>query len=173
VPTPSAGLLLYRLTDGGSVEVLVVHPGGPFWRAKDDGAWSIPKGEIEDDGDPLATADREFAEELGATAPSGPRIDLGEITQRGGKRVHAWAVAGDFDVLTLRSNTFDLEWPRGSGRVESFPEVDKAAWLTVSAARQKLLDAQGAFLDRLVLTLDEQERVVLSTDGEPSVDRQV
>ena len=150
----SAGLLLYRLTDDGDLEVLVVHPGGPFWRTKDDGAWSIPKGEIEDDGDPQTTADREFAEELGTPPPLGKRIDLGEITQRAGKRVRAWAVAGDFDVTTLRSNTFDLEWPRGTGRVESFPEVDRAEWFTVPVARQKLLEAQRTFLERLAVALD-------------------
>jgi predicted NUDIX family NTP pyrophosphohydrolase len=164
VPTVSAGLLLYRLTDDGALEVLVVHPGGPFWRTKDDGAWSIPKGEIEDGDHPQATADREFAEELGTVAPAGRRIDLGEITQRAGKRVLAWAVAGDFDVTTLRSNTFDLEWPRGSGRLESFPEVDRAEWFTVPVAHQKLNEAQRPFLERLTVALGRN-----GATGEPAL----
>ncbi len=152
----SAGLLLYRLTDSGALEVLIVHPGGPFWRSKDDGAWSIPKGEIEEGDDQPATADREFAEELGTAPPPGPRLDLGEITQRAGKRVRAWAVSGDFDIAALRSNTFDLEWPRGSGRVASFPEVDRAEWFTVPVARlQTHRSPVPAFLDRLTLALDD------------------
>ncbi|HXQ62074.1 MAG TPA: NUDIX domain-containing protein [Acidimicrobiales bacterium] len=150
----SAGLLVYRKSDAGVLEVLVVHPGGPLWSNKDDGAWSIPKGEVEGDADPEATADREFAEEIGAAAPSGPRIDLGQVTQRSGKRVRAWAVAGDLDVTVVRSNTFEIEWPRGSGRIRSFPEVDAAAWFTVADARRKLIAAQGAFLDRLAAALD-------------------
>jgi len=120
MPPLSAGLLVHRTT-GGVLEVLLVHPGGPLWRNRDDGAWSIPKGEVEGDADLAATADREFAEELGTDPPTGPRIDLGEITQRGGKHVRAWAVAGDLDVTTVRSNTFEIEWPRGSGRIRSFP----------------------------------------------------
>ncbi len=154
MPVVSAGLLVHRTTVADVLEVLLVHPGGPLWSKRDDGAWSIPKGVVEGDSDPAATADREFAEELGSPPPSGPRIDLGEITQRGGKRVRAWAVAGDLDVTTVRSNTFEMEWPRGSGRVQSFPEIDRAAWCTVPAARHKLIEAQGAFLDRLALALD-------------------
>ncbi len=157
MPTVSAGLLVHRTTASGVLEVLLVHPGGPLWRNKDDGAWSIPKGEVEGDGDPAATADREFAEELGSHPPTGPRIDLGQITQRGGKRVRAWAVAGDLDTTTVRSNTFDIEWPRGSGRIRSYPEIDRAAWFTVDGARGKLLEAQCAFLDRLTLALDGDE----------------
>jgi predicted NUDIX family NTP pyrophosphohydrolase len=154
VPVVSAGLLVYRQSAVGLLEVLVVHPGGPLWRNRDDGAWSIPKGEIDGGDDPAATADREFAEEIGVAAPSGTRIDLGEVTQRGGKRVRAWAVAGDLDVATVRSNTFAMEWPRGSGQVRSFPEIDRAAWFTVAVARRKLIEAQGAFLDRLTAALD-------------------
>jgi predicted NUDIX family NTP pyrophosphohydrolase len=153
VPVVSAGLLLYRVTVDGVLEVLAVHPGGPFFRARDDGAWSIPKGEVETGGDVEATADREFAEELGRDPPPGPRIDLGQIIQRGGKRVRAWAVAGDLDPSTISSNTFELEWPRGSGRMASFPEVDRAAWFTVDVARGKLIEAQTAFLDRLAVAL--------------------
>jgi predicted NUDIX family NTP pyrophosphohydrolase len=153
MPITSAGLLVFRVTGDGSREVLLVHPGGPLWQKKDDGAWSIPKGQVEADDDPVATADREYAEELGSPPPSGPRIDLGQITQKGGKRVRAWAVAGDLDVATVRSNTFEMEWPRGSGRIGSFPEIDRAAWFTLTAARHKLLDAQCAFLDRLTLAL--------------------
>ena len=154
MPITSAGLLVFRMTSDGTPEVLLVHPGGPLWRKKDDGVWSIPKGEVEADDDPQATADREYAEELGSPPPSGPRIDLGQIIQKGGKRVRAWAVAGDFDEATVRSNTFEMEWPRGSGRIGSFPEIDRAAWFTLTSARAKLLDAQCAFLDRLTLALD-------------------
>ncbi len=109
---------------------------------------------VDGDDEPAATADREFAEEIGVAPPSGPRIDLGEVTQRGGKRVRAWAVAGDLDVTTVQSNTFEMEWPRGSGQVRPFPEIDRAAWFEVEVARRKLLDAQGAFLDRLTTALD-------------------
>jgi predicted NUDIX family NTP pyrophosphohydrolase len=154
VTRTSAGLLVFRVTGDGTREVLLVHPGGPLWRKKDDGAWSIPKGEVEADDDPAATADREYAEELGSPPPSGPRIDLGQITQKGGKHVRAWAVAGDLDEATVRSNTFEMEWPRGSGRIGSFPEIDRAAWFTLTEARGKLLDAQCPFLDRLTLALD-------------------
>jgi predicted NUDIX family NTP pyrophosphohydrolase len=160
VPLSSAGLLVYRMTADGVPEVLLVHPGGPFWKNKDAGVWSIPKGEIDDDDDPEATADREFAEELGTTAPSGARIDLGQVTQRGGKRVRAWAVAGDLDVTAVRSNTFEIEWPRGSGQVRSFPEIDEAAWFTMAGARAKLVEAQGAFLDRLALALEGDDEPV-------------
>src|ERR1700691_4433654 len=126
MPKLSAGLLVSRTTPDGDIEVLVVHPGGPLWQNKDDGVWSVPKGEVDGDDQPGATAGRESAEELGSEAPSGVRIDLGEITQRSGKRVRAWAVAGDFDVTTTHSNTFEMEWPRGSGQRSSLPEVDRA-----------------------------------------------
>jgi len=156
VPHPSAGLLLYRSGDRGGegLEVLLVHPGGPLWRRKDGGAWSIPKGEVEPGDEPRATAEREFTEELGVPPPPGPRIDLGEVTQRGGKRVRAWAAAGDLDVTQIRSNTFEMRWPPGSGRTASFPEIDRAAWFSVAEARVKLIDAQAAFLDRLRRALD-------------------
>jgi predicted NUDIX family NTP pyrophosphohydrolase len=144
----SAGILLYR-RGGDGVEVLLVHPGGPFFARRDDGAWGIPKGLYEDDEEPLAAARREFAEELGSPCPAGEALDLGEVRQKGGKRVMAWAVEGDLDASTITSNTFELEWPPRSGRRESFPEVDRAAWFTLDAARVKLLAAQVEFLDRL------------------------
>jgi predicted NUDIX family NTP pyrophosphohydrolase len=143
----SAGLLLYRRRSE-SLQVFLVHPGGPFWARKDLGAWSIPKGEYADGEDPLATAQREFAEETGAQ-PSGAFRSLGEVVQGGGKRVVAWAVEGDFDPATLVSNSFELEWPPRSGRKASFPEVDRAEWFAPATARQKLLAGQRAFIDRL------------------------
>jgi predicted NUDIX family NTP pyrophosphohydrolase len=145
----SAGLLLVRLTAEGNPEVLLVHPGGPYWSRRDAGAWSIPKGEVEEGEAPSAVAEREFAEELGRRAPDGPRTDLGEITQAGGKRVRAWAIEGDFDASDITSNQFEMEWPPRSGRRQMFPEVDRAAWFSLEVARQKLITAQVDFLDRL------------------------
>ena len=147
----SAGLLLFR-HEAGALLVLLAHPGGPFWRRKDLGAWSIPKGELLAGEDPEAAALREFAEELGA-APAGPLVPLGTIVQRGGKRVHAFAAEGDFDVATMRSNTFTMEWPPRSGRMQSFPEVDRAEWFAPEVAREKLLPAQAELIDRLERTL--------------------
>jgi len=152
MPKLSAGVLLYRVVDG-LVEVLIVHPGGPFWARKDDGSWSIPKGEYELGEPPWDAARREFAEELGSEVPDGPRVDLGEVRQSG-KVVTAFAVLGDLDVSEIRCNTFELEWPRGSGRLQEFPEVDRAAWLPVAAARLKLLKGQQPLLDRLLAHLD-------------------
>ncbi len=149
MPTLSAGVLLYRVCDG-VVEVLIAHPGGPFWARKDDGVWSIPKGEYPDGEDPWAAARREFSEELGLSVPAGSRIDLGPAKQPSGKVVTAFAVQGDLDVTNARSNTFELEWPKGSGTLRSFPEVDRVAWLPVARARVKLLKGQRAFLDRLM-----------------------
>jgi predicted NUDIX family NTP pyrophosphohydrolase len=148
----SAGILLYHGADD-ALEVLLVHPGGPFWARKDAGAWSIPKGEYSDDEDPLAAARREFAEELGSEPPPGEPSDLGEIRQKSGKLVHAWALAGDLDASEIRSNTFTLEWPPRSGRMGEFPEVDRAQWFALDLAREKLNPAQVAFLDRLVQTV--------------------
>jgi predicted NUDIX family NTP pyrophosphohydrolase len=145
----SAGLLLFREGPQRGVEVLLVHPGGPYWARKDDGAWSIPKGEYEPGDDAAARAEVEFEEELGRAAPPGPRADLGEIRQAGGKRVHAWAVRGDFDADTVVSNTFELQWPPGSGEVRTFPEVDRAAWFSLDDARVKLLSGQRPLLARL------------------------
>jgi predicted NUDIX family NTP pyrophosphohydrolase len=143
----SAGVLMFRERDG--LEVLLIHPGGPFWRKKDDGAWSIPKGEFTSAEEPLAAARREFEEELGAPV-TGEFIPLGTIQQSGGKTVFAWAVRGEFDPATLKSNTFLVEWPPKSGRQKEFPEVDRAGWYAIPAARVKLLPAQTAFLDRLI-----------------------
>jgi len=144
----SAGLLVYRRR-GNEIEVLLVHMGGPFWSRKDAGAWSLPKGEYGADEEPLAAARREFAEELGLPAPGGRALDLGEIKQPGGKVVRAWALEGDIDTDAAQSNSFELEWPRGSGTVRSFPEVDRAAWFDLQSARAKLVKGQGGFLDRL------------------------
>jgi predicted NUDIX family NTP pyrophosphohydrolase len=147
VAASSAGILMYR-GSGPSFEVLLVHPGGPFWRNKDDGAWSIPKGEIGAGENPEQVARREFIEELGS-APAGPLRPLGEIRQRGGKRVHAFAVEGDLDIRTMQSNTFEMEWPPKSGRLRTFPEVDRAEWFSLPVARAKILESQLPLLDRL------------------------
>ena len=147
MPAESVGILLYKRANE-QVLVLLVHPGGPFWRRKDDGAWSIPKGERAEGDDPEATARREFAEELGTT-PSGPLTPLGRIRQRGGKYVEAYALEGDFDVGALSSNSFEMEWPPRSGRLQSFPEVDRAAWFTLPVARQKINAGQKSLLHRL------------------------
>jgi predicted NUDIX family NTP pyrophosphohydrolase len=145
----SAGLLLFDEHPDSGVRVMLAHMGGPFWARKDAGAWSIPKGEHDLDEDPLAAARREFAEELGVAPPSGELIDLGEIKQRGGKRVRAWAVRAYLDVSDITSNTFEMEWPRGSGRTQHFPEIDRAEWFDLATARSKLVQGQVAFLDVL------------------------
>jgi predicted NUDIX family NTP pyrophosphohydrolase len=127
-----------------------VHPGGPYWARKDAGAWSIPKGEYEDGEDPQACALREFEEELGTALPPGELIELGDVKQKGGKVVTAWAAEGDLDADAVRSNTFTMEWPPRSGRTAEFPEIDRATWFGIEAARTKLVTAQAEFLDRLV-----------------------
>ena len=147
----SAGILLHRSTPNG-VEVLLVHPGGPFFARKDLGAWSIPKGEVEEGEELLAVAHRELAEETGFTA-DGPALPLGQVRQRGGKVVHAWAVRGDADPSHLRSNTFELEWPPKSGQVREFPEVDRAEWFDLAEARLRINPAQAELLDRLEAAL--------------------
>ena len=144
----SAGILLHRAGNAGR-EVLLVHPGGPFWARKDAGAWSIPKGELDDGEDPRACARREFAEETGTALPDGALDDLGSVKLKSGKRVLGFAAEGDLDPATLVSNTFELEWPQRSGRMQAFPEVDRAGWFGLDAAREKLIPAQVAFLDRL------------------------
>jgi predicted NUDIX family NTP pyrophosphohydrolase len=143
----SAGILLYRRVHG-RLEVLLVHPGGPFWQKKDLGAWTIPKGEIAPGEDPLACARREMQEETGFVC-AGDATPLPPIRQKGGKLVRAWAVEGDFDPATLASNTFTMEWPPKSGRQQAFPEVDRAEWMPLGAARARINEAQVALLDAL------------------------
>jgi predicted NUDIX family NTP pyrophosphohydrolase len=144
----SAGILLFRRRDG-ELEVLLVHPGGPFWASKDLGAWSIPKGEHDPDEDARACALREFEEETGSAPSPGDLADLGEVRQKAGKVVHAWAVEGDLDPAAIRSNTFTIQWPPRSGQMKEFPEVDRAEWFALDAARERINPAQAAFLDRL------------------------
>jgi len=146
----SAGILMFRRT-AGEPEVLLVHPGGPFWRGKDTGAWSIPKGEYEEGEDPLAAAMREFEEETGLR-PVGDVVPLGQVRQAGGKLVTAWALEGDCDASTCRSNSFSMEWPKGSGKMCEFPEIDRAEWFALSTAREKILKGQLPFLERLPAT---------------------
>jgi predicted NUDIX family NTP pyrophosphohydrolase len=144
----SAGILLHRTRDG-TLEVLLVHPGGPFWARRDEGAWSIPKGEYEPDEDPLAAARREFTEELGTAPPEGSAEDLGEIRQKSGKLVRAFALEGELDVGNVTSNTCEIEWPPRSGRRIEIPEVDRAEWFGLEEAGKKINPAQVALLDRL------------------------
>jgi predicted NUDIX family NTP pyrophosphohydrolase len=148
MPKRSAGLLMYRRRND-QLEVLLAHPGGPFWAKKDLGAWSIPKGEFDSDEDPLQAAKREFEEESGVV-PSGDFVALGEIKQAGGKVVTAWAVEGDCDASSLKSNTFSMEWPPRSGRMAEFPEVDLWGWFSLDDAGEKILTGQKVFLERLV-----------------------
>jgi predicted NUDIX family NTP pyrophosphohydrolase len=150
----SAGLLLFRLTT--DLEVLLVHPGGPYWATKDDGVWSIPKGEYDPDREEaLETALREFREETGSDAPAGDSIDLGEVTQTAGKVVRAFAVEGDLESEAIVSNTFEMEWPPRSGATRTFPEVDRAGWFDADEARLKLNPAQAEFVDRLLEVLGQ------------------
>jgi predicted NUDIX family NTP pyrophosphohydrolase len=155
LPKKSAGLLLFRRA-ADAIEVLLVHPGGPFWAKKDEGAWSIPKGEFADGEDPLPAALREFEEETGKAVretAAGDFIPLQPQRQPGGKLVHAWALRGDFDPTQLRSNTFSIEWPPRSGRHQTWPEVDRASWFPLDAARKKILPGQVPLLDELERTL--------------------
>ncbi|HEX6153892.1 MAG TPA: NUDIX domain-containing protein [Solirubrobacterales bacterium] len=147
----SAGILLFR-RGSGETEFLLVHPGGPFWKKKDEGAWSIPKGQIESEEEPRACAIRELEEELGPAPELDTEqlIELGTIRQRAGKVVEAWAAEAEFDPATLDSNTFSMEWPPRSGRQQEFPEVDRAEWFDLATAREKILPAQAEFLDRLL-----------------------
>src|SRR5215218_8238089 len=138
----SAGVLLYRFADDGAIEVLTGHMGGPFWARKDDGAWSIPKGEAGAGEDLFAVASREFAEELGSPVPATEFVDLGELRVSSGKALSVWAAEGDLDAATCVSNTFPLEWPPRSGRIQQFPEIDRAAWVEVDLAREKLVKGQ-------------------------------
>jgi predicted NUDIX family NTP pyrophosphohydrolase len=146
----SAGILLYRLSPGPGCEVLLGHMGGPFWARKDDGAWSIPKGEHGPEEEPFDVARREFEEELGAPVPATDFLPLGQLRLAGGKVLTVWAAAGDFDAAAALSNTFTIEWPPRSGRLQEFPEIDRSAWFPVAEARAKLVKGQGPFLDRLL-----------------------
>jgi predicted NUDIX family NTP pyrophosphohydrolase len=152
----SAGILLYRL-NSGTLEVFLVHPGGPFWARKDAGAWSIPKGEYEPGADALEAARREFLEETGSPI-AGDFSALTPLKQRSGKTVHAWAVEGDIDAATMTSNLFSMEWRPRSGRQQQFPEVDRGAWFTLPDAREKILAGQRAFLQELERLLEEKQR---------------
>jgi predicted NUDIX family NTP pyrophosphohydrolase len=171
MPKMSAGLLLFREVSG-NLEVLLVHPGGPFWAKKDQGAWSIPKGEFDSDEDPLDAARREFQEETGFTA-AGDAIPLEPLRQPSGKVVYAWAMQLDLDPAGLKSNTFSTEWPPKSGRQREFPEVDRAAWFAIDTARHKILKGQAGFLDQLEAKLGSARppaahNVPSSEGGDPS-----
>ena len=144
----SAGLLPYRMRDG-ELQVLIAHMGGPFWQNKDDGGWSIIKGEYDDREDPFVAACREFAEETGNEPPKGPTVDLGELRQPSGKRITAWAIESDFDPAAVKSNTFTIEWPPRSGTLQEFPEIDRAAWFDAATARVKLVTGQVGFVEIL------------------------
>ena len=145
----SAGILLWRRVAHSELEVLLGHPGGPFFATKDEGHWTVLKGEAEPDDDLLTVARREFEEETGHAAPEGDPIGLGQVRQKGGKIVHAWALEGDLDPSTATSNSFEMEWPPRSGRTKEFPEIDRVAWFDLPAARTKIKAEQTAFLDRL------------------------
>jgi predicted NUDIX family NTP pyrophosphohydrolase len=144
----SAGILVYRRRDG-LLEVLIGHMGGPFWARRDAGGWSVPKGELDAGEEPLAAARREFAEELGRPAPDGPMLELGELRQASGKVVTVWAVEGDLDPADVVPGTFAMEWPKGSGRLQEFPELDRVEWCDLPTARDRLVAGQRPFLDRL------------------------
>jgi predicted NUDIX family NTP pyrophosphohydrolase len=159
----SAGILLFRLTDKNN-EVLLVHPGGPFWTKKDNGAWSIPKGEFEEGEVALAAAKREFREETGSEAPEGHLIELGVAKQPSGKVVYAWAIEGNLDIRSIKSNTFDMEWPPKSGKTEQFPEVDKAAWFGLNKATMKLVKGQIPLLEKLAEELKVQLKSTSATE---------
>lgn len=171
MPKLSAALLVYRPNRDKTLDLLIVHPGGPFWAKKDDAAWSIPKGEYLEGDDPFECALREFAEELGTKPPEGDFIDLGEIRQPSGKRIRCWAVEGDLDVTDVISNEFEMEWPKGSGRVQSFPEVDRAGWFPTNLARIKLLKGHTGFIDRLTEELGSRGVTVLEADDEPPAEQ--
>ena len=157
MPAISAGLLLYRRSEADAIEVLLVHPGGPFWAKKDEHAWSIPKGLVEDGESHQETAAREFVEELGHPVPDGSQVHIGEI-KKSGKTITVWVVEGNPDVSTITSNTFELEWPRGSGNLREYPEVDRADWFDLDTARTKLHKGQVPFVDRFI------ERILASPD---------
>jgi predicted NUDIX family NTP pyrophosphohydrolase len=150
----SAGILLYRIRDR-RLEVLIAHMGGPFWANKDDAGWSIPKGEYGEGEDPFVAAQREFTEETGSPPPAGVALELGEVRQPSGKRIIAWAFEGDLDPQTVVSNSFSMEWPRGSGQQREFPEIDRAEWFDSATARRKLVPGQVPFVELLERRLGE------------------
>lgn len=151
MPKQSAGILPFKVSPDQNVEVLIVHPGGPFWKNKESHAWSVTKGEHDPEEPAEQAAEREFTEELGLPVPGGKRFDLGEVRQTGGKRVRVWAVeVEDIPIGNILSNRFEIEWPPGSGRQQSFPEIDRAEWVPLAEARGRLVRAQGEFLDRLL-----------------------
>lgn len=152
----SAGLLLYRIR-AGQLEVLIAHMGGPFWANRDDGAWSIVKGEYDEREDAYAAARREFEEETGAPAPDGEALALGEVRQRSGKRITAWAIDSDFDASRIDSNTFSIEWPRGSGEQREFPEIDRVEWVDCATARRKLVRGQHELVETLRRRLEDRQ----------------
>jgi predicted NUDIX family NTP pyrophosphohydrolase len=154
MPKISAGLMMYRRRDENPIEIFLVHPGGPFWKNKDNGAWTIPKGEVDPGEDLLAAAIREFQEETGFTATE-PFVSLGQIRQKSGKTVHAWAFAGDQDPTRIQSNTFEIEWPPKSGRRQQFPEVDRADFFALSAAHEKILPSERPLLERLLVLIGD------------------
>jgi len=154
MPKQSAGILLFRRSPSGA-EVLIVHPGGPFWAKKDVGAWSIPKGEFEEGEEPMAAAKREFQEEIGALAPIGNYLPLGQAKQRSGKIVHGFALENDFNLELFKSNMFTMEWPPKSGVQQEFPECDRAAWVTLKVAKKKLVSGQVPLLETLAKELGE------------------
>jgi len=156
MPKLSAGLLLYRFTNG-AIEVLIGHPGGPFWAKRDEGAWSIPKGEYDEGEDPWAAACREFTEEIGKPPPDGPRIEFPPLKQPSGKIVKAFAVHADLDLDGAVSNTFTMEWPKGSGNFREFPEIDRVGWFPLDEARSKLVTGQRPLLDQLVAAVEAAE----------------
>ncbi|MBP6015669.1 MAG: NUDIX domain-containing protein [Candidatus Promineofilum sp.] len=158
MPLQSAGLLLYQLRDD-HLQLFLAHPGGPFWAKKDDGVWSIPKGLYDETEEPLAAARREFHEEIGTRldAPDDAFVSLGQLKQKGNKIVHAWAIEGDVDAETIKSNTYAVQWPKGTWR--RYPEVDRAGWFSVDEARIKILPGQAAFIDRLLAVLDGSNSV--------------
>jgi predicted NUDIX family NTP pyrophosphohydrolase len=165
MPKTSAGILVYRLREG-KLEVFLVHPGGPFWARKDLGAWSIPKGEFTEPEDPLEAAIREFQEETGYDI-EGPFEPLAPRKQPSGKTVHAWAAEGDLDAQKIRSNTFLLEWPKGSGQQKEFPEIDRAEWFEIREARQRILPGQIGFLDDLSALLRNHLPAIVSKPFQP------
>jgi predicted NUDIX family NTP pyrophosphohydrolase len=151
-PRTSDGILLFRASDG-RLEVLLAHPGGPFFANRDAGHWTIPKGEADGDEDPFAVARREFEEETGNPPPDGEAVDLGTIVQKGGKVVHAWALEGDLDPATAESNTFEMVWPPGSGQRRTFPEIDRVEWFDIDEAKRRVKPTQVPLIDRLVEAL--------------------